>query len=382
MTSVPQRPIDVPPYQLQPLLSDVVESLSPGHTVHIRCAQAIGSEIYVGCDNGELLRFALQASSSEAPDSYTLLSRQSLPNEKPIDQIVLAPSISRALILSDRQIHFYTLPALDVISPNQIKPIRNVVTFAVDEQHLKRPPQFMNDIPVPVEPIEFCVVKRSAISLYSLRERLFFQKEIPLPSGGFLARRTGKYLCIADKEYYNVIDLVQASMVPLLPISQAPDTTVAVKPLITVITENEFLLLSWTGASTIGVFITGDGDPVRGTIEWPSHPEAISLDYPYLTTLMPNDTIEIHSIETQGIVQVIPAPSEESGENRKALIACLNGFFIPSTQRSEKLRKTPVRLLGRKPAKQEEEEEEEGEDDWTKARGELDTVPDIPALDA
>ena len=72
-----------------------------------------------------------------------------------------------------------------------------------------------------------------------------------------------------------MIDLVQASMVPRLPISQAADTTVAVKPLITVITENEFLLLSWTGASTIGVFITGDGDPVRGTLEWPSHPEAI-----------------------------------------------------------------------------------------------------------
>ena len=71
-----------------------------------------------------------------------------------------------------------------------------------------------------------------------------------------------------------MIDLVQASMVPLLPISQAADTTVSVKPLITVITENEFLL-SLTGESTLGVFITGDGDPVRGTLEWPGHPEAI-----------------------------------------------------------------------------------------------------------
>lgn len=76
----------------------------------------------------------------------------------------------------DHQIHFYTLPALDMVPPNLIKPIRNVVTFAVDEQHLRRPPQFMNEIPVPVEPVEFCVVKRSAIALYSLRERLFYQK--------------------------------------------------------------------------------------------------------------------------------------------------------------------------------------------------------------
>lgn len=57
-----------------------------------------------------------------------------------------------------------------------LKPIRNVITFAVDEQHLKRPPQFMNDIPAPVEFIEFCVIKRSSIALYSLREQLTFQK--------------------------------------------------------------------------------------------------------------------------------------------------------------------------------------------------------------
>ncbi len=108
---------------------------------------------------------------------------------------MLAPSISRALVLSGiccsltqsqrniylrltagHQIHFYTLPALDMVPLNLIKPIRNVVAFAVDELHMKRPPQYANDIPVPVEPIEFCVVKRSAIALYSLRERLFFQK--------------------------------------------------------------------------------------------------------------------------------------------------------------------------------------------------------------
>lgn len=105
---------------------------------------------------------------------------------------MLAPSISRALVLtgasnyssvvasltriSDHQIQFYTLPALDMVPLNLIKPIRNVVTLAADEQHLKRPPQYMNDIPVPVEPIEFCVIKRNNIALYSLRERLFFQK--------------------------------------------------------------------------------------------------------------------------------------------------------------------------------------------------------------
>ncbi|KAI0365806.1 hypothetical protein BV20DRAFT_1003554 [Pilatotrama ljubarskyi] len=377
MTYAPQRPVDVPPYQLQSLLSGFTDTLSraAGNPVTIRCAQAIGSEIYVGCSNGELLRFALQANTTEAPESYTLLSRQTIPNEKPVDEIVLAPSISRALILSDHQVHFYTLPSLDMVPLILIKPIRNVIAFAVDEQHLKRPPQYANDIPVPVEPIEFCVVKRNAIALYSLRERLFFQKEIPLPTGGVLARRTGRFLCIADRENYNVIDLLQASLIPLLPISQAADAEVVVKPSITVISETEFLILSWTGASTIGVFITGEGEPVRGTLEWPSHPVAVSLDYPYVTTLLPNDTIEIHSIETQTIVQVVPAPPEGpspvSGD-RKALVACLNGFFIPSAQRTEKLRPTPVRLLRGRREKKSQESTGGGESG--------DAVPDIPAL--
>jgi vacuolar protein sorting-associated protein 3 len=99
-------------------------------------------------------------------------------------------------------------------------------------------------------------------------------QEIPLPQGVTLARRTGPYLCIADRENYSVIDLGKASLFPILPVSQALDPTpFVVKPLITVIGEHEFLILSWTGSSTIGIFITGEGDPVRGTLEWASHPE-------------------------------------------------------------------------------------------------------------
>jgi hypothetical protein len=66
------------------------------------------------------------------------------------------------------------------------------------------------------------------------------------------------------------------SAFPLLPISQAQGPApFDVKPSITVVGSSEFLLLSWTGASTLGLFVTGNGDPVRGTLEWLSHPEAI-----------------------------------------------------------------------------------------------------------
>ena len=91
-----------------------------------------------------------------------------------------------------------------------------------------------------------------------------------------MARRTGRSLCIADQTNYSIVDLELASLFPILPLSQAYESvSFPIKPSITVIGPDEFLILSWTGASTLGLFITADGDAVRGTLEWPSHPRAI-----------------------------------------------------------------------------------------------------------
>ncbi|KAG6332437.1 hypothetical protein ID866_6654, partial [Astraeus odoratus] len=304
-----------------------------------------GSEVYVGCKNGVLLRYTLQAGPDQQ-ESYSLSSRQTLSSGKPIDELVLVPYLSRILILSERQIHLYTIPSLDPI-PN-VKPIRNVEAFAVDHQHLLRPPPAPHDPPTRLQPVDFCVVKRSAIALFSLsEERLLFQREIPLQLRTRLARRTGHYLCVADSETYHVIDMHNDQMVPLLPVNQVMDSTVSVKPSISVVSENEFLLLSWTGGSTIGIFITGDGDPVRGTLTFPSHPLSICLDYPNVMALLEDGSIEIHSIETQLAVQVIPPSPEKdqrSLDRRVGIVASIGGYVVPSKEQSDKLRMTKVRL--------------------------------------
>lgn len=98
---------------------------------------------------------------------------------------------------------------------------------------------------------------------------------MPFPSRATLARRSGWHICVADQENYNIIDLKAGSLFPILPLSQANDS-VPVKPFILVVAENEFLILSWTGASTLGLFVTADGDPVRGTLQWETHPKAVS----------------------------------------------------------------------------------------------------------
>ncbi|TFK21824.1 hypothetical protein FA15DRAFT_715834 [Coprinopsis marcescibilis] len=382
--------IDLPPYQVQTLLNEAFSQTSS----RITCAQALGNDIYIGTSTGELFQFMSQTDEAGQLDAYIIVSRQLVPGEKPIEDIVLIPSISRALILSGRQIHFYSLPNLE---PHPTKPIRNVMAFAVDDQHLRRPVVKANatlGYDSVVDPIEFSVVKRNGIAMFSLKDHLFYSREIPLPpsqgSTTVLAKRTGRYLCFADKENYNIVDLEGAQLVPLLPISQGPSPT-PIKPKINVISENEFLILSWTGSSTLGLFVTGEGDPVRGTLEWPAYPLGIcacrfhddwgnlstspipGLDYPFITTLLPDGSIEVHSVDTQAPVQVIGPPLATSPptspsrrhatspnspraqnqapnnnaelEQRIAMVVSVGGFQVPSSQRAECTRKVPFKLL-------------------------------------
>lgn len=81
------------------------------------------------------------------------------------------------------------------------------------------------------------------------------------------------------------------------------------------------------------------------------------LDYPYLTTLLPNSTVEIHLLEDQSIKQVVAAPPTSrptspliAGQPRPisggriALANSVNGYMVPSSERSDKMRKTSVPL--------------------------------------
>jgi vacuolar protein sorting-associated protein 3 len=97
-----------------------------------------------------------------------------------------------------------------------------------------------------------------------------------------------------------------------------------------------------------------------------------AFDDPYVTTLLPDGTVEIHSIETQALVQAIPAPSSSPTPavpiptDRKAVLFCSAGFSVPSAERQTKLRPTPVKL-GRSKSKTKTESEPEPEQTVGKA---------------
>ena len=89
---------------------------------------------------------------------------------------------------------------------------------------------------------------------------------------------------------------------------------------------------------------------------WPDC-AAPGLDYPYVTALLPDQTIQVHDIESQEVAQVLPPPPPPSlnaaspsallSAERRALATSSSGFLVPLQQRPEKLMLKKINLLNR-----------------------------------
>jgi len=138
-------------------------------------------------------------------DAYSVASRQMVANKKPINDIALAPSVSKALVLAGKLlppqtyiyiyhdnnnlktggiIYCFTLPSLDPIPSNAIQPIRDVAAFALDDEDTRkdhnappRPPP-ANNAPwnssqnKTLDPVSLCVFRNMKIFPYTLAQRM------------------------------------------------------------------------------------------------------------------------------------------------------------------------------------------------------------------
>jgi len=66
-------------------------------------------------------------------------------------------------------------------------------------------------------------------------------------------------------------------MLPIVPLSHTG--AAPAKPIITPIGTNEFLIVSTTDDRGLAIFVSGSGDPVRGTFEYPSYPVAVCKSF-------------------------------------------------------------------------------------------------------
>ncbi len=120
-----------------------------------------------------------------------------------------------------------------------------------------------------------------------------------------MACKNGRLACFADDQMYNLISLKKESITPLFPYDQE-----VLRPIVHSISRNEWVLVTGSPQGFgIGIFVSGSGEPIRGTLQWPSIPISITYEEPYLVTLLQNSMIQIHNLDTQDLIQTIQIPS-------------------------------------------------------------------------
>ncbi|KAF9173570.1 transforming growth factor, beta receptor associated protein 1 [Mortierella sp. AD010] len=139
--------------------------------------------------------------------------------------------------------------------------------------------------------------------------------ELNLPNGALVVTRWDNIVCVADGNDFNLIDTRVGRMIPVLPVVQSAPSgsnSTVLKPVCIPIAGDEFLLASATssGQTAIGIFCTGSGEPVRGTLQWSSYPRALAVEFPYVMALLRGNVIEVHNILDQKQVDRLEPPIE------------------------------------------------------------------------
>jgi hypothetical protein len=111
-------------------------------------------------------------------------------------------------------------------------------------------------------------------------------------------------MAVADSSKYCIVNLLDQNMYEVLPIAQVDPAEIGIEGSLEVNIavipgEEEFLCTSFAGSGTIGVFVNKEGDPVKGTITWQSHPKSIGMsvkrfvNLKYLIDVMRNSSSQL-----------------------------------------------------------------------------------------
>ncbi|WFD20898.1 hypothetical protein MCAP1_003153 [Malassezia caprae] len=270
----------------------------------MRCVSVSHTHALVGTSDGALHYYVAEPTWAWRA-SVTVSSAA-----KPVEKVLLFDELRLVAVLCDHTLVFYTFPALAQVRNAALPPIRGVLQVITDEAEADSARAF----------VSLCVVRRQGLLLGVLDHASWSViKEMPLPRDAFIAHRYNDRVCLATASEYAIVDLESGALQPIgLPISQSTQVNSArTRPSIVPIPAYNdelpcFLITSHSDSGTLGAFVRADGEPTARLLEWPHHPRAVVVDFPYVCALLRNDTIYIHHLPTLTLVETIPVdPASE-----------------------------------------------------------------------
>ncbi|KAI9791404.1 MAG: hypothetical protein M1816_003972 [Peltula sp. TS41687] len=215
------------PYFLRTLIDNVDLSADGNDLeVSITCVELLKGNLYIGTSRGELLHYVLvplETAEADSRPSYILASRSQPPSgttpsgayhDVGIQQILLLPRASKACILCNGTLTFYSLPELSpAFAATQVKNCNWVGGIDLSFEKDTHDELIMISL-------------KSRIRLIELGEkpRPVVIRNIEYASSLTTLRR-GSFACVANEHSYALLDVEHQRKIPLFPISSLEGTS-------------------------------------------------------------------------------------------------------------------------------------------------------------
>ena len=212
-------------FTLQNLITDVDLAGDGDTEASITCVDIWDGNLYIGTSEAEILHFVQLPDASEnsvEPPSFILASRHQVTSSQApqaalgVQQILLLPNISKACILANNTLSFYTLPELSP-SISSSKPI-NCTWVGGAESSNSSSGSGDNDRNVSSNDDDVVMIcAKSRIRLVNIAAEPRKVRDIEY-GRCIVSRRQDNLACVADSHSYALLDLAHQQKIPLFPI--------------------------------------------------------------------------------------------------------------------------------------------------------------------
>ncbi|KAJ9616670.1 hypothetical protein H2200_000389 [Cladophialophora chaetospira] len=212
------------PYVLRPVLEDIPLTTEEGNTdVSITCVEYWDNYLYIGTSAGEILHLVSippEPGDESASSTFILASRlqpsghstsATSPDAPGVQQILVLPGPSKACVLCNGVVSFYSLPELSPAFPNK-EPTGVQWIGGIDENADKESPE---------GPVVM-IANTKRILLVRVGDRLrAVRNNIEFP-GCLRSSRRDTIACVADDTGYALLEVEHQQKIPLFPVSSLP----------------------------------------------------------------------------------------------------------------------------------------------------------------
>ncbi|RKF77940.1 Transforming growth factor-beta receptor-associated protein 1-like protein [Golovinomyces cichoracearum] len=220
--------LETGPYVLRTLIANLPLSVEGEDDIHITCVEFLEKNLYIGTSASNVLHYVQippdQADPTCSP-SYILASRILPTFHKPqtidrpgVQQILLLPNVSKACVLCNWTVTFYSLPELSPVFGNtQIRPCNWIGGIDLNLD----PKKDLLDSKSPSVTVLVSLNKK--IRVIKISETPRSLKTIDF-SGSVISVRRDSYACVADEQSYALLDVDRLMKIPLFAISSSNDS--------------------------------------------------------------------------------------------------------------------------------------------------------------